>query len=173
MLSFAGRYGWVETDVDDVTSNIHTSERSRAFTGRAGIGYLFDNGLAPYLSYSTSFQPEAGTDFSGKAFDPATGEQWEAGIKYQPLGWNGLITASVFQITQQNVTTNDPLHHVVFNRHTEHRANPDRAYMNFDLAGGRADAMFHGILDQGLQDQAWNHPIMTFCGNIDAHDHTI
>lgn len=25
-------------------------------------------------------------------------------------------------------------------------------------AGGRADAMFHGILDQGLQDQAWNIP---------------
>ncbi|MCO5141177.1 MAG: TonB-dependent receptor [Shinella sp.] len=77
VLSFAGRYDWVETDVDDVASNTHAPERSRAFTGRAGIGYLFDNGLAPYLSYPTSFRAEAG-------------------IKYQPLGWNGLITASVF-----------------------------------------------------------------------------
>ncbi|ANH08367.1 TonB-dependent siderophore receptor [Shinella sp. HZN7] len=110
VLSFAGRYDWVKTDVDDLASAISTSERNHAFTGRAGIGYLFDNGLAPYLSYSTSFQPEAGTDFSGRAFEPTTGEQWEAGIKYQPLGWNGLVTASLFQITQQNVTTNDPLH---------------------------------------------------------------
>ena len=171
MLSFAGRYDWIETDVDDAASNTHTSEPLLRRQGRHWLSLR--QWPCPYLSYSTSFQPEAGTDFSGKAFDPATGEQWEAGIKYQPLGWNGLITASVFQITQQNVTTNDPLHHVVFNRHTEHRADPDRAYMNFDLAGGRADAMFYGILDQGAAGSGLEHRIVTFCGNIDAHDHTI
>ena len=34
-----------------------TDERSHAFTPRAGLLYHFDNGLAPYYSYTRSFQP--------------------------------------------------------------------------------------------------------------------
>lgn len=83
---------------------------ANAFTGRVGLGYLFDSGLTPYVSYATSFQPSSGTDFNGKMFDPTTGDQWEGGVKYQPSAWNGFISASIFQITQQNVTTTDPLH---------------------------------------------------------------
>ncbi len=109
IVSLAGRYDWVETRVENHLADSSDDVRDHAFTGRIGIGYLFDNGIAPYVSYSTSFQPETGTDFQGRAFKPTTGEQWEAGVKYQPLDWNGMITASVFQITQQNVTTADPL----------------------------------------------------------------
>ncbi|WP_043879769.1 TonB-dependent siderophore receptor [Azorhizobium caulinodans] len=82
-----------------------------AFTGRVGLGYRFDAGVTPYVSYSTSFQPVAGTDYNGNAFKPTTGEQYEAGIKYEPTGWRGMFTASVFQITQQNVLTNDPINY--------------------------------------------------------------
>lgn len=89
-----------DDEVDTSTDN--------AFTGRIGLGYLFDSGIAPYISYSTSFQPTTGTDYNGDMFEPTTGQQWEAGVKYQPLGWNGLFSASIFQITQQNVTTSDP-----------------------------------------------------------------
>jgi iron complex outermembrane receptor protein len=70
--------------------------------------YLFDNGFAPYVSYSTSFQPTGGTDASGAAFQPTTGEQYEAGIKYQPPGYNSSITLSAFHLTQQDVLTPDP-----------------------------------------------------------------
>jgi iron complex outermembrane recepter protein len=81
---------------------------SDAVTGRAGLVYLFDNGLAPYFSYSTSFNPQAGTDFLGAPFKPTTGEQYEAGVKYQPPGKDSFITASAFQVTEQNVVTADP-----------------------------------------------------------------
>ena len=72
-------------------------------TGRAGISYLFDNGIAPYVSYATSFEPVAGADANGNPFQPTTGEQVEAGIKYQPEGWNGFFTAAVYDLKQKNV----------------------------------------------------------------------
>lgn len=78
-------------------------------TGRVGLAYAFANGLTPYLSYATSFDPTAGTDFSGQAFEPTTGEQYELGIKYQPPGSDSMITLSAFQLTQENVLTPDPV----------------------------------------------------------------
>lgn len=77
-------------------------------TARIGLNYLFSNGLSPYISYATSFTPQIGTDFFGSSFKPLTGEQKEIGIKYQPVGSNKLFTASVFDITQENVLTSDP-----------------------------------------------------------------
>ncbi len=117
VLTLGGRFDHVKnTEYNYYSNTVYASPdqvaelSSNAFTGRVGLGYLFDNGFAPYVSYATSFQPSSGTDFNGKMFEPTTGDQWEAGIKYQPTAWNGFLSASVFQITQQNVTTTDPLH---------------------------------------------------------------
>ncbi|WP_019677870.1 TonB-dependent siderophore receptor [Arsukibacterium perlucidum] len=76
-----------------------------ATTGRLGFMYLAAGGVSPYISYSESFEPLLGTDAYGNAFVPKKGEQWEAGIKYQPAGTEHLITAAVFDITEQNRTT--------------------------------------------------------------------
>ena len=79
-----------------------------AFTGRAGLVYLFDNGLAPYASYSESFMPQLGTDADGNPFKPEEGRQYEVGLKYQPPGWNSFVTVSLFDLVKQNVLTPDP-----------------------------------------------------------------
>ena len=79
-------------------------------TGQLGANYTLAGGLAPYVSYSTSFYPTPGADFFGAALIPSTGKQYEAGIKYQPPGVNGLVTAAVFDLKQQNVRTPDPAH---------------------------------------------------------------
>lgn len=84
-------------------------------TWRAGATYLFDNGLAPYVSYSTSFDPTLGTDYTGKAFVPTTGEQYEVGLKYQPAGFNGMFMLSFFDLTQQNALTADSAHSAAAN----------------------------------------------------------
>ncbi|UNK40016.1 TonB-dependent siderophore receptor (plasmid) [Shinella sp. H4-D48] len=110
ILSLGGRYDWVNGKLYDNLSNSVTKTDDAAFSGRIGLGYVFDNGVVPYVSYATSFQPDSSIDFSGNPFKPTTGQQYEAGVKYQPLEWNALFTASVFQITQQNVSTADPLH---------------------------------------------------------------
>lgn len=99
-------YSIFNTTANRVTATGTTDDE--ATTGRAGLVYLFDNGLAPYVSYATSFEPQAGADVAGKSFRPTTGKQYEVGVKYQPAGWNGLITLAAFDITKQNVLSTDP-----------------------------------------------------------------
>ncbi|MEX5533389.1 TonB-dependent receptor domain-containing protein, partial [Pseudomonas syringae] len=70
------------------------SDKRTKLTGRAGALYLFDNGLAPYLSYSESFNPNSYSDSAGNPLAPTDGTQWEVGLKYQPPGTDNLFTAS-------------------------------------------------------------------------------
>lgn len=109
VATIAGRMDWAEikTAVQGLPQQI-TSDQ--APTGRAGLLYLFDNGIAPYVSFAQSFSPQTGTDFNGKAFDPERGQQYEAGIKYAPPGFNALFTTAVFDLTRQNLLTTDLAH---------------------------------------------------------------
>jgi iron complex outermembrane receptor protein len=102
------RHDWADNDTHNRTLGTTTKVDDAAFTGRAGLMYLFDNGLAPYISYSTSFLPTTGSDWQGQPFKPTTGRQWEGGVKYQPPGFKGFVTASVFDLVQDNVLTLDP-----------------------------------------------------------------
>ncbi len=89
-----------------------------AQTGRVGLNYLFDNGVSPYISYSTSFTPNLGSDQFGNTFKPTTGEGGEIGVKYQPLGTNLMLTAAYFDTRQNNVVTADPTN-PLFNTQTD------------------------------------------------------
>ena len=79
-------------------------------TGSVGVLYLFDNGLAPYASYATSFLPQSGSPYGGGQFAPSEGEQYEVGLKYQPPGTSALFTASLYHLTQSHVLTPDLAH---------------------------------------------------------------
>ncbi|MEH2514021.1 iron complex outermembrane receptor protein [Nitrobacteraceae bacterium AZCC 1564] len=108
VATIGGRFDDADADTRDGIKNIIGRQRDNAFTGRVGLNYLFDNGVAPYVSYSTAFQPQPGFDAQNNVYKPSTGEQVELGVKYQPPGTKTLITASVFDITQQNRLTADP-----------------------------------------------------------------
>ncbi|MFH1558596.1 MAG: TonB-dependent siderophore receptor [Pseudomonadota bacterium] len=95
----------VETLIPDVEPKTLDQD---ATTYRAGLSYMFDNGVVPYVSYATSFEPISGTTYSGSLFKPTTGQQYEAGVKYEIPGVRSLLQAAVFQITQQNVPESDP-----------------------------------------------------------------
>lgn len=108
-LTLGGRNDWLEDrEYSYLGSGGRTTQDDHKFTGRVGLAYLFDNGITPYASYSTSFQPTSGTAKDGSYFKPTEGEQYELGIKYEPPGYNSSITASVYDLTQKNVTTTDP-----------------------------------------------------------------
>ncbi|SAL47484.1 TonB-dependent siderophore receptor [Caballeronia sordidicola] len=103
------REDWTNEDAQSYKTGALTSQFNRAFTWRAGGVYQFESGIAPYASYSKSFQPQVGSSFSGQSFNPTTGEQYEVGVKFQPKGYNSFVTVSAFHLTQQNVLTTDPV----------------------------------------------------------------
>ncbi len=111
VVLLGGRQDYVRYDESAFFTGEKTvdNEKSQAFTGRAGLVYLADNGLAPFLSYSESFEPTDGKDRQGTRFKPTTGKQYEAGVRYQPKGSDTLISAAVYQLTRDNVTVADPV----------------------------------------------------------------
>ena len=117
IATLGGRQDFAATNLDDLRAGITTPRfqevQDEVFTGFAGLSYLFDSGLAPYVNYSTSFLPAFGSSLINgstlQPLKPTTGEGYEAGVKYQPFGTKTLLTAAVFQITQQNVNTVDPV----------------------------------------------------------------
>lgn len=82
-------------------------ETSTATTFRTGLIGNLGRGIAPYVSYSESFQPVAGLDAYDERFKPQRGRQWEAGIKWQPSP-ELLISAALFDIRETNRPMTDP-----------------------------------------------------------------
>lgn len=109
-LVLSGRNDWVETtqEARDTGAALANSNDSR-FSGRAGLIYNFDNGIAPYVSYATSYNPIIGLNAQNQLFRPETGQQAEIGVKVAPRGFDGYFTASVFDLKRQNVPTTDPV----------------------------------------------------------------
>lgn len=109
-VTIGGRQDWSKDDTYNPVNGRRFITESDAFTWRAGGVYLFDNGLAPYASYSESFQPQVtdpSSSLGGVPFVPTTGQQYEAGIRFQ-RGKSIYLTLGAYQITQQNLTTPDP-----------------------------------------------------------------
>lgn len=101
-LSLAGRHDWADQTRINTYTNAVTGQRDdSAFSYSAGLLYHFDNGVAPYVSYATSFQPSTSMALDGSVLAPSEGEQFEAGVKYQPRP-DVLLTASVYDLTEKN-----------------------------------------------------------------------
>jgi iron complex outermembrane receptor protein len=110
-LTVSGRQDWASTDFTSKGMFPLPGSYQRddsAQTGRIGLNYLFDVGLSPYVSYSTSFTPNLGADGAGRSFRPTTGESAEIGVKFKPVGSNFMMTAALFDTRQKDVLTGDP-----------------------------------------------------------------
>ncbi|WP_162845975.1 TonB-dependent siderophore receptor [Seongchinamella sediminis] len=94
---------WDETESDTEGNGQQDDEVSTSI----GLLYQFDSGLAPYASYSESFEPVIGDDGKGQPLKPQQGEQVEIGLKYQPDSFPALVTLAWFDLEQSNLA--DPL----------------------------------------------------------------
>lgn len=107
-LIASGRYDWYEQVTDNKKNATSSVLDQNAFTMRLGGLYELGAGLAPYVSYSESFEPQAGTTWQGEAFVPVTGRQIEGGVKYQPKGTSALFTLAAYELERQKVPVTDP-----------------------------------------------------------------
>ncbi len=108
LLTVGGRHDWSSNKVRNNLTGITSEQDDQKATGRAALTYVFDIGLAPYISWSTFFLPSLGQNASGQPFTPETGRQYEIGIKYQPPGTRSLFTAALFDLTRENYVQTDP-----------------------------------------------------------------
>lgn len=105
---FGLRQDWADSTTRTYRDRAQTTTDDSQLTGRVGLVYLADNGMAAYVSYSQSFLPATGSGSDGKPFKPTEGEQYEIGLRYQPADRELLISAAVYQLTQSNVTSSIP-----------------------------------------------------------------
>lgn len=105
-LLLSGRYDWTEVRTTDYINSEKTQQNDNKFTWRTGLLYAFDFGLSPYISYSTSYEPNLQTNRAPDSapFKPTTGKQTEVGVKYQPVD-NTLMSLALYDLKQSNVST--------------------------------------------------------------------
>lgn len=115
LVMIAGlRWDKYDSNTDAVSDYLGTISNSKEelddtnVSFRVGGLYELDFGLSPYLTYSESFEPIAGADATGKAFEPSTGHQWELGFKYAPLLGDISGNLAFFHITKKNAILTDP-----------------------------------------------------------------
>jgi iron complex outermembrane receptor protein len=102
-VTLSGRQDWARQAQTD-----NPVQHDKKFTWRAGVLYKTSFGLAPYVSYSTSFEPQVALLQDGSSARPSLGKQIEAGAKYQLPGTEILLTGAWFRIEQTNLLTSIP-----------------------------------------------------------------
>lgn len=103
-LTLSGRQDWARQGSPGAAQ-----QHDDKFTYRVGGLYKLPFGLAPYVSYSTSFQQQQAVLTNGDFADPSLGKQLEAGVKYQVPNTEILVTGAWFDIKQSNVLVSDPV----------------------------------------------------------------
>ena len=111
-LTLSGRYDWVKAQSaaaygDAASPPVYSGNKQHKFTYRAGLNYVTDAGIAPYVSYATSFEPQIGTNSAtGEALKPTSVKQWEGGVKFDarglPSDFKLFATAAGFDIKESN-----------------------------------------------------------------------
>jgi iron complex outermembrane receptor protein len=111
LVTLNGRYDYVHTDTDNRATAYGTSPdysyNKAAASGRASLAYEFDNGVTPYASVGTFFNPTIAVSATPNN-TPEEGEQYEVGVKYDPSFIDATFTASLFHLNRRNVVVTDP-----------------------------------------------------------------
>ncbi len=97
IATFGARHDWLDiTNTDNLAAATTQADFSES-SYRGALTYKINNQVSAYLSYVESVAPPSiGTQ-------PERGEQYEIGLKYQPENMNALFTASVYDLTKNNV----------------------------------------------------------------------
>lgn len=108
VATVGGRYDSATADRTNRLTGTGRKHSDNKFSGRAGLVYLHPSGVAPYVSYAESFSPSTTVNpATGDLFSPETGQQLEAGLRWQPPGSRSSYTVSVYNLKRQNYITYD------------------------------------------------------------------
>lgn len=83
-------------------------EKDWATSANVGVVYEVIPGLAPYASYSESFNPVSGVDGDGRGYKPKRAKQLEGGVKWESQSLPLQATLSYYTLEEKNRLANDP-----------------------------------------------------------------
>lgn len=124
-VTLGARHDWL--DGETTTPSGVIEQKDEQFSWRTGVSYETPWGLVPFANYTTSFTPNVGTLVSGQPANPTTGEQKEIGVKYLVPDYNAVVTASLFDIEQEDAVVFE----VVNGRNTQ--VNRDLRSRGFEI----------------------------------------
>lgn len=102
ILNAGLRNDWLDLSEDNRLTGTTKEGDFSETTARIGLTYKFTPELAAFANYAQSVAPPA------IGVEPERGEQYEIGVKYQPEGFPALFTASVYDLTKNNITRTNP-----------------------------------------------------------------
>ncbi|MEM7759728.1 MAG: TonB-dependent siderophore receptor [Cyanobacteria bacterium P01_A01_bin.40] len=94
------------TDFDPTSGEI--TQNNDDISPRVGLVYQLIPQVSLYGSYSESFAPNTELTVDSEPLEPETGKGFEFGIKTELLNEQLSMTLAYFNITQENVATEDP-----------------------------------------------------------------
>ncbi|MDY8108897.1 TonB-dependent siderophore receptor [Fulvimarina sp. 2208YS6-2-32] len=97
------RNDWLDLEETNKLTGVTRADELSETTGRLGLSYLLTDEFSVFGSYAESVIPAA------VGVEPETGHQYEVGVKYQPEAFPALLTASVYDLTRDNLTRTDPV----------------------------------------------------------------
>ena len=97
------RFDASEIDNTNRLSSASRTQDDEDVTFRLGGAYQVSDGIALYVSYAEAFNPNFGINAFGEPFKAETGTQYEAGIKTDLADGRVRTTASLYQLTRDNV----------------------------------------------------------------------
>jgi iron complex outermembrane receptor protein len=103
-----GRQNAVSDHIDDRLTATTSEEDVHRFVWQGGLAFRNRSNVIPHFSYSESFLPVSGVDFSGRRREPETGQQYELGLRYQPAAKPMSVAMALYDLRRQNVLTADP-----------------------------------------------------------------
>lgn len=101
------RHDWIDVSLDQwsLFNNPQLGSEENDFSEtslRAALTYKVTDEVSAYFSYVESVSPVAEATPQDLYAELARGEQYELGVKYEPLGSNTLISASIYELSKDN-----------------------------------------------------------------------
>lgn len=135
-LTFGARHDRITTDTTDNLGGSKDEPKDSATTGMVGLVYEVQPGIAPYISWANSFVPVSGVDRDGEVFEPETGKQIEAGVKFERDGGRQVAAIAVYDLRRSNVLTPDPVNAAFNVQDGEHHSKGAELELAADLSSG-------------------------------------
>lgn len=102
------RYNAVNQEITNNRNDTETEQNDDVLIPRVGIVYQPVEPVSLYANYSRSFVPNSDLDTNGQPLAPEEGEGFEVGIRSEIIENRLLANLAYFNITKQNVATEDP-----------------------------------------------------------------